>query len=102
MNYQKKACITWYNYWFCYENGKKKNFLEIYLEERKWCNIDVILNLNTGTHEPHNKPNNNPLNINIDSNHPPHIIKKNICKYSGKYAKKNKQAIKKYRNLQQL
>ena len=33
------------------------------------------MNLNTGTHEPYNKPNNNPLYININSNHPPKIIK---------------------------
>ena len=37
MNYQKKACITRYIYWFCYENGKeKKNSWEIYLEEYKY------------------------------------------------------------------
>ena len=30
--------------------------------------------MNTGTHEPCNKPNNNPLYININSNHPPKII----------------------------
>ena len=33
---------------------------------------DVTLNLNTRIHEPCNKPNNNPFNIN--SNHPPKII----------------------------
>ena len=37
--------------------------------------LDVTLNLNTRTHEPYNKPNNNPLYININSNHPPKIIK---------------------------
>ena len=35
---------------------------------------DVTLNLNTRTHEPYRKPNNNPLYININSNHPPKII----------------------------
>ena len=37
--------------------------------------LDVTLNLNTGTHEPYNTLNNNPLYININSNHPPKIIK---------------------------
>ena len=37
--------------------------------------LDVTLNLNTRTHEPYSKPNNNPLYININSNHPPKIIK---------------------------
>ena len=37
--------------------------------------LDVTLNLNTGTHKLYNKPNNNPLYININSNHPPKIIK---------------------------
>ena len=37
--------------------------------------LDVTLNLNTGTHEPYSKPNNNPLHININSNDPPKIIK---------------------------
>ena len=38
--------------------------------------LDVTLNLNTGTHELYNKPNNNPLYINnINSNHSPNIIR---------------------------
>ena len=37
--------------------------------------LDVTLNLDNGNHEPYNKPNNNPLYININSNHPPNIIK---------------------------
>ena len=37
--------------------------------------LDVTLNSNTGTQELYNKPNNNPLYININSNHPPKIIK---------------------------
>ena len=37
--------------------------------------LDATLNLNTGTHEPYNKPNDNPLYINIDSNYLPNIIK---------------------------
>ena len=41
--------------------------------------LEVTLNLNTRTHKPYNKPNNNPL-----------------------YTKKNKQAIKQYQYLQQL
>ena len=37
--------------------------------------LDVILNLTTGKYQPYNKPDNNPLYINILSNHPPNIIK---------------------------
>ena len=37
--------------------------------------LDVTLNLTTGKYQPYNKPNNNPLYINILSNHPPNIIK---------------------------
>ena len=37
--------------------------------------LDVTLNLNIETHEPYNKPNNNPLYINMSSTHPPNIIK---------------------------
>ena len=44
--------------------------------------LDVTLNSNTGTQELYNKPNNNPLYININSNHP-----------KKKYTKKNKRVI---------
>ena len=37
--------------------------------------LDATQSLNTGTHEPYNKANHNPLYINISSNHPPNIIK---------------------------
>ena len=37
--------------------------------------LDVTLNLNIGTHETYNKPNNNLVYININSNHQPKIIK---------------------------
>ena len=37
--------------------------------------LDVTLNLNIGTHETYNKPSNNPVYININSNHQPKIIK---------------------------
>ena len=37
--------------------------------------LDVTLNLTTGKYQPYNKPDNNPLYINILSNHPPNIIK---------------------------
>ena len=37
--------------------------------------LDVTLNLTTGKHQPYNKPDNNPLYVNILSNHPPNIIK---------------------------
>ena len=35
----------------------------------------LTLNLTTGKYQPYNKPDNNPLYINIFSNHPPNIIK---------------------------
>ena len=35
----------------------------------------ITLNLTTGKYQPYNKPDNNPLYINILSNHPPNIIK---------------------------
>ena len=41
--------------------------------KRIWRFVDVTWNLNTGTHKSYNKPNNNPLYININSNHPPNI-----------------------------
>ena len=55
----------------CETNLKAVNFL------------DVTLNLTTGKYQPYNKPDNNPLYINILSTHPPNIIKnlpKNISK----------------------
>ena len=55
----------------CETNLKAVNFL------------DVTLNLTTGKYQPYNKPDNNPLHINILSIHPPNIIKNlpgNICK----------------------
>ena len=36
--------------------------------------LDVTLNLTTGKYQPYNKPDNNPLYINILCNHPPNII----------------------------
>ena len=47
----------------CETNLKAVNFL------------DVTLNLTTGKYQPYNKPDNNPLYINILSNHPPNVIK---------------------------
>ena len=47
----------------CETNLKAVNFL------------DVTLNLTTGKYQPYNKPDNNPLYINILSNYPPNIIK---------------------------
>ena len=47
----------------CETNLKAVNFL------------DVTLNLTTGKYQPYNKPDNNPLYINLLSNHPPNIIK---------------------------
>ena len=37
--------------------------------------LDVTMNLLTGTYQPYNKPNDQPLYINKNSNHPPNIIK---------------------------
>ena len=37
--------------------------------------LDVTLNLETGKHTPYRKPNDTPLYINKNSNHPPNIIK---------------------------
>ena len=77
----------------CFENTNglkaeriRKKFLSIFKTEFKLtitCEtilkilnfLDVTLNLNTGTHEPYNRPNNNPLYININSNHTPNILK---------------------------
>ena len=36
--------------------------------------LDVRFNLNEQTYEPYRKPNNEPVYINIQSNHPPNII----------------------------
>ena len=64
----------------------RKNFIRIFKEDfglsitcesnLKAVNfLDVTLNLTTGKYQPYNKPDNNPLYINILSNHPPNIIK---------------------------
>ena len=65
----------------------KKDFIKIFKEDYydliitcdtnlKAVNfLDVTLNLTTGKCQPYNKPDNNPLYINILSNHPPNIIK---------------------------
>lgn len=37
--------------------------------------LDVTMNLSTGSHAPYRKPNDEPLYINVNSNHPPSIIK---------------------------
>ena len=37
--------------------------------------MDVTINLDLGTFKPYNKPNNNPLYVDDDSNHPPQIIR---------------------------
>ena len=37
--------------------------------------LDVSLNLNQNTFEPYRKPNNTPIYIHKDSNHPPHVLK---------------------------
>ena len=68
-----------------YRNRIRKDFIKIFKEDfdlsitcetnLKAVNfLDVTLNLTTGKYQPYNKPNNNPLYINILSNHPPNII----------------------------
>ena len=37
--------------------------------------LDVVFNLASGTFRPFRKPNNKPLYINVESNHPPNIIR---------------------------
>ena len=37
--------------------------------------LDLTPNLSTGKYKPYNKPDNKPLYVNVNSNHPPHIIK---------------------------
>ena len=37
--------------------------------------LDVTLNLSTGKCQPYNKPDNDPLYIDVNSNHPPNITK---------------------------
>ena len=37
--------------------------------------LDLTLNLSTGKYKPNNKPDIKPIYINVNSNHPPHIIK---------------------------
>ena len=37
--------------------------------------LDVTFNLCTGKYQPYNKPNDTPTYINVNSNHPPNIIK---------------------------
>ena len=64
----------------------KKDFIKIFKEDSdlsitcetnlKAVNfLDVTLNLTTRKYQSYNKPDNNPLYINILSNHPPNIIK---------------------------
>ena len=37
--------------------------------------LDITFNLNDSSYRPYNKPNNKPLYVNVESNHPPNIIK---------------------------
>ena len=63
----------------------RKDFIKIFKEDfnlsitcetnLKTVNfLDVTLNLTTAKYQPYNKPDNNPLYINILSNHPPNMI----------------------------
>ena len=38
--------------------------------------LDVTLDISTGKYQPYNKPNNNPVYINVSSNYPPNILKR--------------------------
>ena len=63
---------------------KRKNIIKIFKEcglsitceiNKKIVDfLDVRFNLNKQTYEPYRKPNNEPVYINIQSNHPPNII----------------------------
>ena len=66
------------------ENIKKKickvfsdNGLRITIDVNMKCVdfLDVTLDLNTGIYKPYMKPNNIPLYVNTQSNHPPNILK---------------------------
>jgi hypothetical protein len=68
-----------------------KHGLKITIESnKKIVNfLDVTLNLKNGKHVPYNKPNNTPLYVHTESNHPPNIIKnipiginKRLCEIS--------------------
>ena len=37
--------------------------------------LDVTFDLNTSTHQPYRKPNDTPIYVNVNSNHPPSILK---------------------------
>ena len=54
----------------------KENGLQITIEANSKVVdfLDVTLNLNDGTYRPYMKPNNNPLYINKQSNHPPNVL----------------------------
>ena len=61
----------------CLQKGFKNNVLDVIIE----CNmkivnyLDVTFNLNDGTYRPYQKPDNIIQYINVESNHPPNIIK---------------------------
>ena len=55
----------------------KENNLSITIEANKKIIdfLDITMNLKTGEHKPYMKPNNTPLYVHKQSNHPPNIIK---------------------------
>ena len=89
----------------------RKDFIKIFKEDfnrsitseknLKTANfLDVTLNLTTGKYQPYNKPDNNPLYINILSNHPPNIIKnlpENISNRINTLSADESQCFNKYR-----
>ena len=56
------------------------------------------MNLANGTYQPYRKPNDHPVYINIQSNHPPQIIKHIPCAIE----KKDQQSIIKPRDLREI
>ena len=55
----------------------KENELDIIIEckKKEVDYLDITINLNDGTYKPYHKPDNNIQYINVESNHPPNIIK---------------------------
>ena len=59
----------------CFREEGLKILVQINLIESNF--LDVTLNLADGTYKPYRKPNDTPLYVHIESNHPP-LIKKNL------------------------
>ena len=69
--FEPRTCVTYH----CRVSKKSRTFKEVYNLFVRFVNLlDVSLNLSHGTHMPFNKPNNIPLYINQQSNHPSRVI----------------------------